>query len=82
MESQMIRIKSFKDHEGQMIFVGSIYKTMSEYMAGQDMKIHIESDLSLKEISESLRGIAEIISAAEPMIEEEDIDPADEWKSN
>ena len=94
MEDMTIRIKKLRTREDQKIFVGSVYKSMSEYMAGGPLTIAVHPKMELNDIADTLRTISEMIASATSIITEENNedeedcsnykadpdDPADNWK--
>lgn len=83
----MIRIRPCRDTDDQRIFLGSVFKSMSEYMAGSKLEITIDANMSMKEISKALYGMAELIGSSDINLIEDDFgysadpdDPADDWK--
>ena len=84
----VIRIRNVKDSEDQLLYAGSIYKGLAEYIAGTPLKIQVDPNMSLKYISKALFSIAEIVGSGHDVIGDaldmgyqiDPDDPADYWK--
>lgn len=86
----MIKIRPHPDRESEVFFAGSIYKSLSEYMAGNPVKIEITPNMNLKDVADSLYAVAEIIASGanifskkddDPIYDIDPDDPADNWKN-
>lgn len=85
----MIRIRKIKDAEDQRLYAGSIYKSLADYVAGNPLKITVDPNMSLNDISRALFGLAEIMASGHDVTKDamgddeyeiDPDDPADFWK--